>query len=192
MEHFPNAERERISRLRVLKDQALSAVGIKLMEFAGIPVDLLTRTAFNRPIVKDEEFNFNVSHAGDYVVLAYAENGQVGIDIEHKIPVDISDFNQVMTDEEITTCKTQDAFYRLWTSKEAVIKALGTGFQQDVREIQLEKHAAYLNGKKWFLQEIEIASTYHCTLATEEKPEKISIKTLSLEELVIQQQMTSK
>lgn len=189
MESFPVSERERIGRLYMQKDRVLSATGLALLNWLGLPLSELKRTSYNRPVIDENEsdnyrMNFNISHSGSYVVLGLAEKGRVGIDIEHKLTVDLNDFTQVMSENEIATCKTQDAFYRLWTSKEAVIKALGTGFQQDVREIILEPEKAMLNGEIWHLNEINVAASYHCVVATDFKPESIEICHVKPEQLI--------
>jgi 4'-phosphopantetheinyl transferase len=84
--------------------------------------------------------HFNVSHSEDYAVITISRN-EVGIDIEY-----ISeDFNftpslqDIFNDEEILNIKnTEDkkqAFYTSWTRKEAFVKALGKGIDDDFKNI---------------------------------------------------------
>ena len=90
-------------------------------------------------IVGNEEFKFNLSHSGDYVVIAYTKDKDVnalGIDIE-RIRSEESDMmvaHRFFTKDEIDyisdglECSDQDTrFYKIWTMKEAYIKMTGKG-----------------------------------------------------------------
>lgn len=83
--------------------------------------------------------NFNVSHSGSHGLIALSVSGRLGVDIEERIPRRYLNelIQAVMGPEEQTelaalrgTAKLR-LFYRLWTLKEALIKALGTGFSTD-------------------------------------------------------------
>jgi len=83
---------------------------------------------------------FNVSHSEDIAVIAISLN-KVGIDIEY-IPEDF-DFTDLLpdifADNEILTIQNaidkKHAFYTLWTRKEAFVKALGKGIDDDFKKI---------------------------------------------------------
>lgn len=83
---------------------------------------------------------FNVSHSGDYAVLAIGTN-PIGIDIEH---VDLNynfhnTLSYVFNEDEIHFINNSDqkvrAFYNLWTRKEAFVKALGKGIDDNFSKI---------------------------------------------------------
>jgi 4'-phosphopantetheinyl transferase len=78
---------------------------------------------------------FNLAHSGDVILYAITQRRQVGIDVE-KIRADVDVMELAASqfaDQEIkelrrlSLTERQDAFYRVWTRKEAYIKALGTG-----------------------------------------------------------------
>ncbi len=83
--------------------------------------------------------NFNVSHSGGHGLIALSVTGRVGVDIEERIPRRYLNelIAAVMGSEEQTELAALPEpaklrlFYRLWTLKEALIKALGTGFSTD-------------------------------------------------------------
>jgi len=89
------------------------------------------------------DIEFNVSHSHDYCLVAVARRWQIGVDIEHILPVD----NLAELVREIAHSDEQSAlqllaerhklktFFRLWTRKESVLKAYGTGFSTDPRAI---------------------------------------------------------
>ena len=77
------------------------------------------------------DVHFNVSHAGDWAVIARAAS-PVGIDIEHCRPLDYRAVGaQVFsTEEQARVDRASDqsrAFFDVWTAKEALLKAWGLG-----------------------------------------------------------------
>jgi 4'-phosphopantetheinyl transferase len=76
---------------------------------------------------------FNVSHAGDVVVVALSDR-EVGVDIERGGDCAVLDAAAVACTaseraalDVVSSADRADAFLRLWTAKEAYLKATGTG-----------------------------------------------------------------
>ena len=80
--------------------------------------------------------SFNVSHSGLNGLIGFAEHDGLGVDLEERAPDRNFDGigNSVYGPAEqraLTAARghrKRDLFYRLWSLKEALIKALGTGF----------------------------------------------------------------
>lgn len=78
---------------------------------------------------------FNLSHSGEGVAVAVARGGRLGVDIECRRPKSDRDgmVARFFSPAEkaaffaLAEAAREDAFYRLWTRKEAWIKALGEG-----------------------------------------------------------------
>ena len=80
--------------------------------------------------------NFNVSHSGRHGLIGFADPAGLGVDLEVRAPG--RDFDGIGSSvygprERLTLSaaggdEKAELFYRLWTLKEALIKALGTGF----------------------------------------------------------------
>ena len=91
------------------------------------------------------QLSFNVSHSGNHGLIAVAPRGRLGIDLEERVPKRNLDglVEAVMGPDEqaeLASLRGLDRlrlFYRLWTFKEAVIKALGTGFSTDISRFQV-------------------------------------------------------
>ena len=89
--------------------------------------------------------SFNVSHGGNHGLIALAAAGRLGVDVEERVPKRNLDglIDAVMGLEEqvelaaLGEVERLRLFYRLWTFKEALIKALGTGFSTDVSRFQI-------------------------------------------------------
>jgi len=110
-----------------------------------------------RPFLKGRpaEFDFNLSHGGDWVVLMIGR-GPVGVDVEKISPIEtgvVSGFS-VLSDEECEYLAEKDwrEFYRVWTLKEAFFKTGGVRTLADARICFKKNKIADLKGrggKKW-------------------------------------------
>lgn len=84
---------------------------------------------------EDTGLEFNLSDSADLALLAVSHDGPLGVDVEHvaRIPdiraIAASHFAPEERDRLFALSEDEqvDAFYRLWTRKEAYIKAIGTG-----------------------------------------------------------------
>lgn len=105
-----------------------------IIEKTGIENAAIRRNEYGKPYLQGvKDFHFNLSHSGDYVVIAVSER-HVGIDIEKKVKVDYriakKFFGEKEVQEILTSSEEQDrvdAFCRIWTLKESYVKAIGKG-----------------------------------------------------------------
>ena len=112
-------------------------------------------------LVRDRpaSIRFNVSHSGRHGLIALAPEGRVGVDIEERRDRNYLDslIDTVLSQEERSEVEalphnlTLDAFLRLWTIKEAIVKATGVGHGLDVA--QIETPASVLRGAEAFVFE---------------------------------------
>ncbi len=131
---------------------------------------------------------FNVSHTASHGLIALAPSGRLGIDVEERIPKPSLDalIESVMGAEERADLAALEVneklalFYRLWTFKEALIKALGTGFSTDPSGFELPANIRrgaksgsfrfpHLPDTSWRLEDIGTAD-YAAALAVEMSP----------------------
>lgn len=76
---------------------------------------------------------FNLSHAGEWALLASTRAGEIGVDIERARPVLPGLAQRFFAPEEaaalaaLPPAEQRAAFFRCWTRKEAYLKALGSG-----------------------------------------------------------------
>lgn len=105
----------------------------------GKPIPLVDGTLANASV--------NLTHSGNHGLVGIAPEGQLGIDLE--VPVErpnVEGIGQmVFTDDEQSELASASGkeklnlFYRLWTLKEALIKALGTGFSLNPNQFEIPK-----------------------------------------------------
>ena len=89
--------------------------------------------------------SFSVSHSGQQGLIARARAGKLGVDVEEIVPKRRLDslIEAVMGPDERRELGELESgaklrqFFRLWTCKEALVKALGTGFSTDISAVQV-------------------------------------------------------
>lgn len=142
---------------------------------------------YGRPYI-NTNFDFNVSHSGQYIVCASADFCRVGIDIEKIRPLDLFDFrNEFSLKEHAVIEKANDplmSFYAHWTAKEAVIKADGRGMQIPLKDVWIDSNRAYLYDKTYQLKRIKINNIYCCCVAFDQKTDGINVYDAGIEPVV--------
>ncbi|MCP3849133.1 MAG: 4'-phosphopantetheinyl transferase superfamily protein [Gammaproteobacteria bacterium] len=142
-------------------------------------------------ILNPEKIQFNLSHTQDIAILAITKKYEVGIDIEHNDRK--TDWKGIckrfFTEPEqqalfsLPEAQQSNAFFDLWTRKEAYMKVLGTGLSLSPTEFTLtvipEKPAlvAHHSSKFTPLKQVEFCQlelpeqfdSYHATLAIASK-----------------------
>ena len=122
--------------------------------------------------------HFNVSHSEDYAVIAISQS-QVGIDIEY-IAEDFNFTNllpDIFNDNEILAIQTavnkKHAFYTSWTRKEALVKAMGKGIDDDFKYIPCLDGEHTINSAvlktttNWHIYSFDFADQYLGAVALE-------------------------
>ena len=102
--------------------------------------------------------SFNVSHSGKHGLLAFAPQGRLGVDVEERVTrLDLDGMSEIVfgPDEQadFASVRGQEKlhmFFILWTLKEALIKALGTGFSLDPSRFEIPSAMRHGAGKSIF------------------------------------------
>ena len=121
------------------------------------------------------------SHGGGIGLLALAEDGEIGVDIEPPRPVDdidgIARAHMTVAEREWLLrqppLQRDAAFLRLWTLKEAVVKATGEGLSRPLASVAIaigpwpSARLAFLDGdtRPWVLRSFALASGHVGALA---------------------------
>ncbi|KAM4794976.1 L-aminoadipate-semialdehyde dehydrogenase-phosphopantetheinyl transferase [Rhinophrynus dorsalis] len=207
-------EKQRIGSFVFTRDAKAAMAGRLLIrkliaEKLKIPWNeiLLQRTAKGKPFlaegisVQHPSFNFNISHQGDYAVLAAEPDRQVGVDImKTDLPGSgsIEEFFRIMTrqftEREWCSIKSMssdraqlDMFYRHWALKESFIKAIGVGLGFNLQRIEFEVSPVNMEiGKiyrdtkmwldeekeKWSFEELMLDNHHHVAVALGEEDKR--------------------
>lgn len=132
--------------------------------------------------------NFNISHSNDLALYAIARGKSVGIDLEHIR--EIADMDQVVkkffAEKEQATFynlhpnERREAFFKVWTRKEAYLKAIGVGLSEPLHYVEvsvspqdqpglLSVVGTSQDASHWSLQDMASPPGYVATLAVEGK-----------------------
>lgn len=145
-ESVSDYRKNKIDSVRFLEDKQRSlGAGLllkKALEDVGISekkVEFITKENGKPHIKEMENFCFNLSHSGDYVVCAVSDK-EIGCDIEFIKNIDLCIADRFFHKKEAEIIKKQstneqklDLFYRIWTLKESFIKATGKGLSEDLQ-----------------------------------------------------------
>lgn len=175
-------------RYRQRQDAVRHAVGRALTRMLlarelGIPklTGEFSTNAWGKPFLPASGLEFSISHSGRFVWTAMSRAGAIGIDIERvDSTVDHHDLAGIFHPVECSTIRAlparaaRDAFYRCWTRKEAVVKALGEGLSRPLtafrvltdvaaRDWLAEPPAAAAKG--WTCTDLPSMAGYHVSVA---------------------------
>lgn len=136
---------------------------------------------------------FNLSHAADFALIAVGGSAPLGVDIEHVTDApDLADIalSHFALDEQASIAQLSElervsAFYRCWTRKEAVVKALGSGIGYDLQSFSVSVNdgpAALLRAgvpmaspEHWTLADLKMEGRYVGALAVQQPGTSISV-----------------
>ena len=168
-----------IDRIRTLLGKLLLLHCLKVHnwnEYLLLPIHF---TRNNRPFFKGAKFDFNISHSGDFILCAITEEGSLGVDIEQINVVELEDFNSVMTPEQIQFIKNstrpETEFFKLWSLKESVVKAVGKGLSIPLNELRTDYRTVFCENKTWFIHPLDIHDKYRSYLATDQASTNIRL-----------------
>lgn len=142
--------------------------------------------------LKNGDLDFNVSHSGNQIIIGFAKEQVIGVDIE-KIKEDFDPLDlakNFFSKEEIKAlAQTKEsevfqAFYRCWTRKESFIKAVGEGLSYPLDSfavtIDNDDEARFLkifnaqdSKKDWHLNSFVPAEGYIAAITTDGNPKII-------------------
>ena len=186
MEQLPIALQLNAMKYKLWHDQQrfiigklLLIKGLELFNMSSKSLNDIQYNEFGRSYLKSD-IDFNISHSGEYVVLAIGKKIKLGIDIEKIISIDFSNFENTMCKKEWDLIyKSNNPFYtffRLWTIKESVIKADSKGLSISLQDIKIYKKKAICASKTWFLNRINIDQQYMTHLSSNVETQNISIE----------------
>jgi len=75
-------------------------------------------------------------------------------------------------------------FFRLWTQKEAVIKAEGNGGVWNMRRVTLSDRVAHYQGTNWYVCPLSLKDDYVGHVASDRAEACITMHAVSVEELL--------
>ncbi len=129
--------------------------------------------------------HFSVSHSGNHGLIAIAEGIQVGIDLEVgsrerdylRIAQKVFGFNECSEINSLHGLERKNHFLRIWTFKESLVKAVGTGLKTNLAKFEIPpdmRHGSSKgsiefpadSGSQWILEDLS-TNEYVAAIASE-------------------------
>jgi 4'-phosphopantetheinyl transferase len=203
IEHFfealDSSERTRAENFRSMQDRHRYAAAhgflrLALGEMLGRPANAiaLEKSAQGKPQLQSSEnderrLKFNLSHAGGWALIAISWDRELGVDLEsaESLPDDNESLSKlaarILSKRELeiwttipTAVKRRAKFLRMWTRKEAFVKATGEGLRHDFTNIDLPPDATPFDvpsGKRpvdrWIVHDLSVPVELTAALAVE-------------------------
>ncbi len=143
------------------------------------------------------EIHFNISHSGGFMVAAVCLNSPIGVDIEKRDPrfraMEIAE--RFFCDSEREQIARLDgdarleAFFQIWTAKEAILKATGRGFGLELTKVEVAlsplrvvalDEGERIRSENWHLIALQPVEEYCGTLAVAALPSQVEGRELAL------------
>jgi 4'-phosphopantetheinyl transferase len=187
-------ERQRVARLHFQRDRDrfLASRGLLRHILASYVDASPGRIRFGyapqgKPfLLEHPDLRFNLSHAADVLVVAVAAGRELGVDVEqvfseavmNEVSGAVLSHPELATLEALDPDERRDWFVRLWTRKEAYIKADGQGMALRLDHIDVttrpgrvrvrgETPEEWFLSPQWAVRAIPVASGYCAALTAE-------------------------
>lgn len=176
------AQSDRMSRRQMQRSAAESLLG-DLMELVGWgPLSRwqITRNRDGKPTLLNSgdqsAIEVSLSHSGSIALAGITDLGEIGVDLEFRTPrrsiSEIAAFAFGPQERRTVESAGPSAFYRIWTLREALAKACGTGFPllTDGRDYfaQARKEGTWqseIDGRHWLFSTGELVGDYAFSIA---------------------------
>ena len=140
---------------------------------------------YKKPLLKN--CYFNISHSNEYVVFVKSDK-RIGIDIQYMSEADmvIKDYaftenEKKYIDEDEIDKDEINRFYRLWTRKEALVKAEGSGFIREPKEVDvsesIKNDEIIYKDVKYYIKSVKFKN-YYISVCSENKIRNIVIENI--------------
>jgi 4'-phosphopantetheinyl transferase len=178
------AEKVRATRFKFQRDQrryVVAHAGLRSILSEYINISPAALEFFSGPNGKPEltptygtpPIKFNLSHSHEVAIVAVTGRGEIGIDVEYvkrdfpfeEVAKRFFSAKEFAVLTALPAHLQRVAFFKCWTSKEAFLKAKGTGLSGKLDEVELvltANQAVRVNGTipDWTLTEITLSTDY--------------------------------
>ncbi|WP_314590397.1 4'-phosphopantetheinyl transferase superfamily protein [Paenibacillus terrigena] len=198
-EKIQKFKRKKDAELCLLADILVRAFVINRLKLDNAQLNF-DKNKYGKPyLIGFPSFHYNVSHSGDWVVAAF-DSQPIGIDIEKIEPLDLQIAESICTENEFSYLITQSGpdrlsyFYKLWTLKESLTKAIGMGLSlpfnsfnicPDDQQNIISYHFKYID---WYLKQYDYTHNYSFAVCSTHNqfPDPLTMTNYQLSEMFLQ------
>ncbi len=142
---LPPTECRRIQHLHRWQDRQDSAIGWRLLQQLAAGRGVTVRRGVNGRPGTDPPVDVSLSHSGGWIAVGLCGTGRIGVDVETLREVSPSLARRCLSTAELAWLDRAGPgeprslrFARLWTAKEAYLKATGVGLRTDPRDVGID------------------------------------------------------
>jgi 4'-phosphopantetheinyl transferase len=153
--------------------QALKVILSRYLSVSATDISIADKTN-GKPFIQFPKvgLQFNISHSGEWILIALCDS-DIGVDVEKVNPIfHFDDLIQVYFDrvEKELVVSAENAvlcFYNIWTRKEALIKAWGTGLSTDIKEVKSINDDYGMDdfGRPWKIRSFYVDASHSAAVA---------------------------
>ena len=181
--YYVTAERwEKVLRIRPLEDKKRSLLAGKLLyqmcKEYGIENPVYGAIENGKPmLISHPQIAFNLSHSGEFVVLAYTEKAEtIGVDIQQIRSVSDGVKKRILHEKEFLLLdrekEMENIFLnRIWAIKESYVKMTGEGLSHDFRKLCIDFESRTVkdeNGRIACYEELKVPDGYVAAVTIKE------------------------
>ncbi len=113
-----------------------------------------------KPFFENSDIRFSISHSGDYVCVAVARGVEIGVDIQlvqnnrDRLADRFYSKGELSALAGLENDEKREEFFRIWTRKEALLKADGCGITIDLRSFDVTDEKVEFMGKTYMLHSL--------------------------------------
>ncbi len=176
MKSWPSAQQEKVTSFVQRRDYNAVFFGKLLLIHALEKQEILWKwedilySEKERPYLKNQKTDFNISHSGEYVTLVIGDR-RLGIDIEMHRLVKLELFNRQFQENEWKEIRNAEdpleQFFHFWSIKEAAIKADGRGVEVLSKTKIINDKQIQVEDTIWNYQSFDLISGYSMAVCSD-------------------------
>ena len=122
---------------------------IVLQQILNNNLEDLKYTDLGRPYLENHP-NFNISHSNQIVICVISKDGKIGIDVEELKEINFQGLSKrYFHYNEQQLIKNKKDFFKIWTRKEAILKAQGCGLRVELKQLDTTRNPVELDQNYW-------------------------------------------
>lgn len=152
---------------------ALLSTALKYNKIDENHINSMYYNSFGKPFI-NAKIDFSISYSHNITILGIIKNGLIGVDIEQIRTIDYTLYKDYFNHKEWKFMSqnsfNEAVFFKLWTRKEAVVKAIGKGVFIEFNLVEVLQDSIIIDDKKLYLT-TQFTDEYCLSIAcTEIKP----------------------
>lgn len=137
----------------------------------------LKRRSNNKPYIEGGP-HISITHSGKITMVGFSTETELGVDIEAIKNIEVETLSQHFHNDEYNFLEKNHfdkrLFYKIWTRKEALLKAIGMGLINGLGFLKVMDDIVY-HSNDWYIADFQFIKGYHFAICTANKAPSMQI-----------------